>query len=163
MLNIYFKDECNYDKNNTVTNVEQLFEHLKVKGTDIDKKLINLIEKGKYLNEYSFIDRFGYKLHYEDMSTGCKAALCVANYPNKIIDLLECGCNARDIIISICKNGNIIIRDNSIAIKDYSNSIDVKVDNYKIKSVKRLNKYINSERPFEPDISMEEISYVSNQ
>lgn len=155
MLTIYVDD---VDANNLITNVEEQFAKVKLTGTKIEKELISKIERGTYNDESSFIDRFGYKLYNTEMSTGCKAALCVVNCPNLIIDLIECGLNARDIIIGLCKDGNILIKENGVTIVDYFNTpIDVKIDNYKITSIDRLNKYIFSERPFKPVINSEDI------
>ena len=155
MLTIYVDD---VDANNLITNVEEQFAKVKLTGTKIEKEIISEIEHGTYNDEASFIDRFGFKLYNTEMSTGCKAALCVANCPDLIIDLIECGLNARDVIIGLCKDGNILIKENGVTIVDYFNTpIDVKIDNYKITSVDRLNKYIFSERPFKPVINSEDI------
>lgn len=155
MLNLFLKDTNIKSDKEIVVDVEKEFSKLKIKGTALEQLIIEKIEKGKYNNETSYIDRFGYKLHYNDMSTGCKAALCVANMPNKVIDLAECGYNARDLIIVLCTDGNIIIEDNGLTIStQYGNNIDVKLDNYRFTSITRLNKYICDERPFIPDMSI---------
>ncbi len=155
MLNIFLKDTNTKLDKEVVTDVEKEFSKLKIKGNLLDRLMIEKIEKGKYNDDNSYIDRFGYKLHYNDMSTGCKAALCVANIPNKIIDLAECGYNARDIIIILCKEGNILIEDNGLSIStQYGNLIDVQLDNYRFSTVDRLNKYIGEERPFHPNMSI---------
>lgn len=158
MLNIFLKDNIETFNKEVVSDVEKEFSKIKLKGTEIDKELIEKIEQGKYENSTSFIDRFGYKLHYDDMSTGCKAALCVANSPEKIIDIIECGNNARDIIIALCKTGNILLEDNGQTIStQYGDRIDVKLDGYRFTSIDRLNKYIADERPFEPNMNLEGI------
>ena len=162
MLTIYV-DDVRDDKKAVIRDVERLFAQIKPEGTSIDKKLISYIEQGKYNDKNSFIDRFGFKLHLSELSTGCKAALCVANCPDKIIDLIECGNNARDIIISLCKDGKVLIRDNGITFKSYSNSVCVRVDDYVITDIDRLNKYVFDERPFEPDMNVEGIEYVQHK
>lgn len=149
------------DSNKIVRNVEEQFAKIRLTGREIERRIISKIEQGTYNDEYSFIDRFGYKLYNTELSTGCKAALCVVNCPDLIIDLIECGMNARDIIIGLCKDGKVLIRENGVTIADYFNEpIDVKVDNYRITSVDRLNKYIFSERPFEPVINSEDIKCI---
>lgn len=159
MLNIYLKDSKETFNREVVSDVEKEFSRIKLKGTEIDKKLIEKIEQGKYENSTSFIDRFGYKLYYDDMSTGCKAALCVVNSPEKIIDIVECGNNARDIIIALCKTGNVLFEDNGQTIStQYGNDIDVKLDGYRFTSIDRLNKYISDERPFGPNMNLEGIA-----
>lgn len=161
MLTIYI-DKVNKNKLDIVKDVEKEFMQLKIKGTEIEKKILMEIEQAQYNDSQSFIDRFGFKLHWTELSTGCKAALCVVNRPDKIIDLIECGNNARDIIVSICDAGNVLIKDTGITFKKHTETICVKVDNYKISSIDRLNKYIFSERPFEPDMSMGGIEYVQD-
>jgi hypothetical protein len=163
MLRI-FVDEVPKDiKMEIVNNVEEQFAKIAVHGTDLDRKLIKEIEQGKYNDEQSFIDRFGFKLYNSELSTGCKAALCVANTSDKVINLQECGLNARDEIIRYCTTGNILIDENAITISNFekSDSIDVHIDNYNITSISRLNKYIFSERPFEPDMSLEGIKCLN--
>lgn len=163
-MNIYIKTEGKVSAlKEVVTDVEKEFAQLKLKGTDLDRKLIEKIEQGKYVNSISYLDRFGYKLHYDDMSTGCKAALCVANEVEKIIDIVECGNNARDIIIALCKNGNILMEDNGMTIStQYGNEIDVVLDGYRFTQIDRLNQYISNERPFAPNMDLEGIMHVCN-
>lgn len=152
MLNIYFHNEDNLPEAQTVHNVEEEFDKLRLNGTELDKKLIEVIEQGQYLDCYSYIDRWGYKLPIDDMSNGCKAALCVANNPDKIIDLIECGLNARDVIINYCTEGSIIISDYGIIIRQYVRTIDVHIDNYNITDIDKLNEYIYDERPSVPNM-----------
>lgn len=160
MLNLYIKPDNRVisSKKEVVTDVEKEFKQLKLQGTEIEKKLIKMIEKGTYLDSISFIDRFGYKLYLEHLSTGCKAALCVVNRPDKIIDLVECGNNARDIIISLLREGNILMEDNSVTFSSiYGQGVDVRVDNYRFSNIDRLNKYVFDERPYGADLNTEGI------
>ena len=151
MLTIFMDRNVTKD----IVDIEKAFAQLKIKGTPLDRKLIERIEKGKYNDKYSYIDRFGYKLRYEDMSTGCKAALCVANIPDQIIDLIECGINARDVIIATCMDGKIVMGNVGTTIStQYGTDIQVKIDHYLFTDKDRLNKYIKDEMPFKPDISL---------
>lgn len=151
------------DENNIEdkTDIEELFKVIQLKGTKLERKVIELIEHGTYNDSESFIDRFGYKLYNSELSTGCKAALCVINRPDTKINLIECGTNAIDIILSICNEGIVVIQDRGITIQDFSeNSIDVQLDKFKFTTIDRLNYYIFNERPFQPDMKKEGISYV---
>lgn len=141
--------------------IESLFRTLKIKGTEEERYVISKIEQGEYNDEASFIDRFGYKLRIDQLSTGCKAALCVLNCTEKI-DLLECSNNAIDVILSTCKNGNVIIRDRDITIRDYSptGTVDISMDGYRFSTIDRLNYYLFDERPFAPDMDREGIEYI---
>ena len=147
-----------------ITDIEALFKQIRIKGTPEEKAVISKIEHGKYNDESSFIDRFGYKLYLSELSTGCKAALCVLNKPDLQINLIECGINALDVILTTCENGSIIMRERGVTIKDYSESgkIEVELDGYLFTTVERLNHYIFDERPFEPDFSIGGIKHVQN-
>lgn len=153
--------ESNVDKT-SIIDIEALFSQIRLKGTFEEKTVISKIEQGKYNDETSFIDRYGYKLHLSELSTGCKAALCVLNKPNLQISLIECGINAIDVILTICKNGSVIMRERGITIKDYSEDgkIEVELDGYLFTTVERLNYYLFDERPLEPDFSIGGIEYV---
>ena len=160
MLNLYIKPDNGIisSKKEVVADVEKEFKQLKLSGTDVEKMLIEKIEKGTYIDSISFTDRFGYKLYLDNLSNGCKAALCVVNRPDKIIDLVECGHNARDIIISLLREGNVLIEDSSITFSSmYGQNIDVRVDNYRFSSIDRLNKYVFDERPYGADLNTEGI------
>lgn len=134
-----------------VRDIEKHFDTIRLKGSELDRALIKEIDNGEYYDEISFIDRFGCKLYTTELSTGCKAALCVANTPDKTIDLLECGLNARDAIICACDYGAVIMHNESVTIQDrFHKPIDVKIDQYRITSIDRLNKYIQWERPYNP-------------
>jgi hypothetical protein len=155
MLQIFIDEIPEDIKLELINNVEEQFAKITVHGTELDKKLIKEIEQGEYYDTERFIDRFGIGLHYSEMSTGCKAALCVANSPDKIIDLKECGINARDEIIRYCTTGNILLHDMEITVNNYkkSDNINVHIDNYNITSIDRLNQYTFSDLPFEVDLT----------
>lgn len=164
MLTLYLDYLDKSLEKDVVCDVEKEFETFELCGSEDERLFINKIEKGQYNSEdnLSFIDRFGFKLHKNQMSTGCKAALCVLRNPDKIIDLSECGLNARDIILSFCKNGAVFIKDYGITFVDYTNSsVSIKLDNYAFTSISRLNYYVFNERPFHPDLDREGISCLS--
>lgn len=146
MLNIILEDYIDTKQVQIIVDVEKEFAKLRLKGTDTDKILIKVIENGRYIDDISYIDRFGFKLHIDDLSTGCKAALCVANLPNKVINLLECGNNARDAIIRYCKQGTIVIRDNGATISTINGKeTNTMINGKEFNDIDRLNKYINNE------------------
>lgn len=160
MLKLSIADSNEYEI--LKTDIESLFKQIRIKGTPEEKEVISKIEQGRYNDDSSFIDRFGYKLYLSELSTGCKAALCVLNKPDLQINLIECGINALDVILTTCKNGLIVMRDRGVTIKDYSEDgkIEVELDGYLFTTVKRLNYYLFDERPSEPDFSVEGIQHV---
>lgn len=161
MLTIYFDGEILPNNKEYVKDVEEGFKKLRINETELNKKLIAKIDNAKWNDNHSFIDRFGFKLYMSELSTGCKAALLVNNMPEAIINTRECGLNARDMIISLCSEGNILMVDNGITFMDFSEKeLQVKVDQYKFCTIDRLNDYIQNERPFKPNMKKEGIEHV---
>ena len=138
-----------------VMDIEEEFLKLKLEDTPLVRKLINVIDKGTYYNETSFLDRFGLKSSIDFLSTGCKAALLVALVPNLLVDLRECGYNARDAIIHHCTNGKVVMDFPliTIAYDRTDDSCDVAVNGYRITTVSRLNTYLCDEWPDPPDLA----------
>lgn len=158
MLNIYLdKYTGNED---VIHDVNEGILMLDIKDNDKNRELIEAIEHGKYNDNLSYIDRYGYKLSIQNMSNGCKAALCLNN-SNAIIDLRECGENAISLIVGIMRKGSIIMplrqRDLSAL---YGDEIDASIGEYRFSSMKRLNYYLSDEYPFNPDMSIGGIEYV---
>ena len=149
-LNIRIKED---DTNKKASqNIEDLFSSINLTRKPEEIRVIELIEKGKYNDSVSFIDRFGIRLPITELSTGCKTALCIINNPTIEIDTQECGINAVDVIVSTLKNGNIIIKDRGVTFVDYDgDEIDVQLDGYRFTSIERLNYYYFDERPYKPD------------
>lgn len=144
MLTIYFSDEEQlFDQKDLIHDVEEYFPRIKLTGSEKELEILKLIENGKFVDKLSFIDRFGYKLWTSELSTGCKAAFCVLHYPDKVVDLTECGLNARDVIVSVCDVGNVLMTNSSITFVEYKSSISVSLDGNKFDSVDDLNNYID--------------------
>lgn len=149
MLNLFLR-HSKYEEafvGKRVVDGEALFMKIDHIWNDIDRKLVATIENGKLHDDY-FIDRFGYKLPLEFLSTGCKLALIVNHYQSTLVDLRECGNNARDAIIWYIKNGNICVRYNDITvaypknIDSRTNDLDISVSingRFDISSLEKLN------------------------
>lgn len=151
MLKVIFSNTLDEIKNmkNIVFDAEYEFMGLSLTGTDTDNSIINYIEQGKYYDDTSFIDRFGVKCYYDCMSTGCKAALLVANRPDKVVNCIECGSNALEAIIKYCKDGTIVTYDDDVFGEIHignTDVIDVELDGKHFTSGGDLNEYIELER-----------------
>ena len=148
MLNIYVRDKMEDIPSDLIfaSNIEVEFGKFILQGTNLDKILMKEIEQADYLDRISFIDRFGYKLYLESLSTGCKAALCTANMPNKLINYAECGRNVLNTVIHLCSEGNILVNETALIFEDYDNAINVKLDNIAFRTVKDLVNYIKEKR-----------------
>lgn len=148
MLNLFFKGEDNKRAKGLrlITDVEEEFMRIGIPNTNTAKKLIENIEQGKYLDDLNFIDRFGAKLKMSCLSTGCKAGIVVSERTDCLVDLRECGWNARDEIIRNCKYGNILLEDDGVTYTYGGNAdnIDVRLDNYHFTNLVSLNYYIKN-------------------
>lgn len=145
MLHIKIDVENSVDnKSNCIKDVEKQFEKIVITGTEAERQAIELVENGKYLDSYSYIDRFGYKLPITELSTGCKTILCVLNTPNQWIDTIESGINAVSVLISICKEGKIIVNDfqTEFITADLNTDIDVELNGLIFHDYDELNDYI---------------------
>lgn len=107
--------------------------------------IIQFIDQAHVDNDGKLIDRFGYKIRMDDISTGCKAALLVEIYPNSIIDTLECGVNALEAILTFCKNGYVIMPplENSLKLKNADAIISVEYNGNIFNTAKELNDFID--------------------
>ena len=109
-------------------------------------KLLSEIEQGSFLSDVAYTDRFGYKLHIDDMSEGCKAALCVEYCQDNVIDTIECGDNAIDTIIKIMKNGAIVLHDPVCLSVD--TPVDVICNGYHFTDGYELTRYLEDDYPY---------------
>lgn len=127
---------------------EKLFALTPILGSGTDRILIETIEQGRYLDKYSFEDRFGHKLYLSELSTGTKAALSVTNNDDVILDTRGIGENALEAIICLCKSGNILMDVQKLSIDDtirskIKNGIDVVINGFRIYDIDCLIDYIN--------------------
>lgn len=165
MLNLFLEGEVNSDKK-IINDVEVYFMMFKLDFSEIEKRMVKLIEEGSLINgdNMHFIDRFGCKLPLDFMSTGCKAALSVIHCGDNIINLLECGINAQEFIVTELKDGSIFIPyhdDGFYRGSSFSKSIDVGLDGYRFTDLSRLNYYLTDERFLvEPDMKMSGVELI---
>ena len=165
MLNL-FLDESEIDvSKNIIRDVEAEAVCLKLTGSDTEREILYRIDKAEYLDEDNFKSRTGIGLGTERLSTGCKAALCVVNTAgtNNVLDTCECGVNAVGAIISLCRDGNILIYDYDCGVTDMTRGKEVEVRHgkYVFHTVSRLNYYlINEVWRHSVDLDMEGVAYV---
>ena len=156
-LKIYVGDynqEYVTEQENFIYDVDTEFIRLKLQGTELERKALKDIEQGQWLNETAFIDRFGFKLYIEYISTGCKIALTVMNRPEKIINAVEAGLEVRDFIIKYCKSGAIYLPSLDITVNSYNldgtrfqDRIEAELEGKHFTSLGQLNLYIREPMP----------------
>lgn len=151
MLEIYFyNDDGSYDVNGkeVINDIEEAFYDISLTCTEEEKRIVREIEHGELLGDNKFIDMFGCTLYVSDLSTGCKAGLIAIHNKDKVLDCIECGNNARDVIIRHCREGGILIVDNGVSISyPYGDKglCDVYLDGHEFSSIDKLNSYIRNE------------------
>lgn len=160
MLKINIFDDTEHEM---TTDVESLFASIKVEDTKTNRDIMLDIDSATYLNCEYFIDRLGCKLPIMYLSTGCKAALLVAN-TDIDIDVRECGHNAISAILQNCNTGTISLIDLDTPFMYDSRKkdlpIDVDLDGYRFTDIRRLNHYIIYECGEEPDLNTEHIEKI---
>lgn len=98
-----------------INDAEAAFTSVDFDVTQEMQTLVQEIEGGTLLDRFSFLDRFGYKLPTALLSTGCKTALLVCA-SDSAVDLKECGWNARDAILSFCREGSVVMDDPDVPV-----------------------------------------------
>lgn len=153
MLYVYLSEE-EVEKSGleVVRNPADLFELMGLKDTQESRDIIKNIEKGSYLSSSSFLTRFGEKIPITFMSTGTKVVLLTTMIHDKIIDLRECGINARDYIISHIDNAHVLMYAKSygIAYEDDTQK-EFLCNGYHFESLAGLADYIYHDYPDEPE------------
>lgn len=136
-------------------NIDEMFDCEKIPDTVEIREILKDIDHAHYSDEYSFIDRFGFKLRAEELSTGSKAAILVANHPELWIDLTSSGINARDSIIRHLRNGRVILPKEGPTIQfdpddATTEVIEVNLCGYMFNRISKLNDYMHDEWPDAP-------------
>jgi len=108
-LNIYFEGVDKLPDIPIERDVEVLFMTIHMDGCEYDKAMLQNIEKGQYVDDMCFADRFGRILWRQYLSTGTKAALCLYHAPDVLIWGGEIGRNALAEMIKYCPHGNLLL------------------------------------------------------
>ena len=128
-----------------IFNVEEAFDTIRLQNDEITCMLLKYIEKAEYYDASRIIDRFGTCIYTSEISTGCKAALCVHYLKDKIIDLKESGVNARDYIVFLCNEGRALFYFPDLTINQClfpKKCIEVSMDGRYFNNVVDLNRYL---------------------
>lgn len=149
MLHLVFKGVPNSSMagEDVIMDLEQAFKNVTLAGTEDECRMLRVIEQAEYRDDKTFVDRFGTAWDYEYLSTGCKGALVVLKNPDRIVDITECGYNARDAIINFCEDGTILLRESSVTVVEMAESICVSLNGHEFKSVSELNRYVQDVYP----------------
>jgi hypothetical protein len=111
MLNIYT------DKNlitlPMIKDPEIVFRGIKLENTDFTQKVITKIEKGKYIDDEVFEDRFGRNLYLTCMSTTSKILILLSRYKDYAILCDELGKNGLNLLLEL-EDGNAYFENRDV-------------------------------------------------
>lgn len=95
------------------------------------QNIIKSIDHVTYIGNYRILSKFEKNLAIgvKELSTGCKTAINICSFPDKIFSVAECGDNALQTIFS-CASGNIHMTAFVIP-RQFHNQIEVNINNEK--------------------------------
>lgn len=109
-------------------------------GSTFQRRIIKEVEKGEYVNEKFFRDRFGGMLYYTELSTGVKAMLEMEAFPDAVINCAEVGNNALQ-YFSLLDEGSIYFHSRNTSI-DWLQDIPVCMNGRMFSHVSLLNDFL---------------------
>ena len=132
---------------NVLNNTDAKFGSYIPKFTKKNMEIVRRIEQGTLNDNGTFTDRFNRPLFFENLSIGCKTAIILSdNLANgEIVNLDECGINARDVILNMC-DGEVILPDIQDEVEDFGYQVDIHINNRIFNNISELNHYIFNER-----------------
>ena len=115
-LNVYLR-EADIPKNKTIINGnDAIFGKSLLSNDSFSNNVLpeiqyvmKKIDGADYISKRDMRDRFGNLTSIENLSTGCKSIINCINYPQYIVNCIECGRNAIDLIIHRT-TGNILLQ-----------------------------------------------------
>ena len=132
-----FTDKSLFESKDFIFDVEAFAGIIRLKDDKFTNKVLNELEKGSYQSEYSFVDRFGYGLRANSLSTGSKILLSAYYNPNYVINCTELGNNALDLLLLI---PNCRIYTPRISLEFYGEMpYEVYLNNKKVEDIAELN------------------------
>jgi hypothetical protein len=130
-----------------IADAEAAFTSTDFAVTEEALSLVHEIEGGTLLDRFSFLDCFGYKLPTTLLSTGCKAALLVCA-SDAVVDLKGCGWNAREAILSFCREGSVVMDDPDVpvcAVK-CGTRVEIECEGHVFHTVEDFSEYLEEGR-----------------
>lgn len=122
-------------------------------GSPEERGLLREIEQGDYVAADMFMDRFGRTLGVSELSAGCKTGLAVLRYPDRLINLQECGDNAISAILAHCREGYVVMREPWTTMprpRGTNPEIQVQLGDYWFDNLRRFSDHFEEEYPNPP-------------
>lgn len=159
MLHVYLDSKEIPSGEKIIEDVEKQFRTCVLQTSQEEQKLVKVIDKGRLNSRATYVDRFGTRLPVSELSTGCKAALCVLHSGGSVVDLRECGCNAIESVLRFCKLGNVLVPFDTMGFLVSENNAPVEIfcNGYYFTNYSSFNFYVRDWYPYSPGITMKGI------
>lgn len=153
-LHIYFVGDDNIPDLPVKKNIESWFASVVLDGCSYDKEVLKSIEKGTFVDNTDFLDRFGRTLSCELLSTGTKGVLLVYHSTDSIIYGVELGRNALLELVKRCDRGHLLLpaKNYYLECTRQDRQVDVVCKGVHFSSLNALAEYMMEDAPYEVDI-----------
>lgn len=150
-LQIYFEGVDELPDLPIERDVEVLFMTVRLDGSEYDKAILREVEKGQYVDNSKFINKFGCTLSRELLSTGTKAALAVYHTPDVMVWGVEVSCDALAEIVKNCTVGHLLLPASNyyVACEIEDVPIDVVCKGRHYTSLDEFSEYMMEYAPYE--------------
>lgn len=95
-------------RENFIYDVSVCMSVLGVKDCEFNRRVLKEIDMAEYISIEKFKSRFGDILKHYSLSTGSQSLIAVNQFPDKIINLSECGVNCGALLLEL-SNGAVYI------------------------------------------------------
>lgn len=155
MLKVYIRGVDNVPSDKKII-VDTDFEFSQILNVPLDsrlQKIIQVVDGAELRHNNKIVDRFGETLPISCISSGSKAAVVILMNPEYIVDLKECGSNARDAILTYLNTGAVIMEDPVLSAKiayREDKLMDVWNDGYWFGTLSKFREYVQDIKPSNP-------------
>ena len=152
-LKVYFKGVDKLPNLPVLDDVNAWFYYITLDGCAYDKVILRGIEKGEYLSNTEFLDRFGRPLPRNFMSTGSKCSLLVYHNPGSLVNGIELGRNALKELLEHSDRGHLLLpaKNFGMSCKTTNSTIDVVCKGKHYTSLHELAVYMMEDAPYEAE------------
>ena len=151
-LNIYFDGQNTLPHLPIERDVESLFMTVHLDGCAYDQAILREVEKGQYVDDLQFIDRFGRTLPRACLSTGTKGALAVYHRTDVLVWGGELNCEAMTEIAKNCTRGALLLPAMNYYIEGKLDDVEIDVICWgrHYTSLDEFCEYMMEEAPYDP-------------
>lgn len=92
-----------------IYDIESEFNRVGITDIDMARRFIEMIEKGKFLDNRRFLDRFGAALYLDELSTSTKALIALSGCKDKVLNFMGVGKSAINLALITFTEGYIYV------------------------------------------------------